>query len=46
MTHDPDVAARTDHCLLLRAGRLVAAGEPGEVLPGLLPDPAAWVSPR
>jgi zinc/manganese transport system ATP-binding protein len=33
VTHDPDVAARADHCLLLHAGRLVAAGDPREVLP-------------
>jgi zinc/manganese transport system ATP-binding protein len=31
-THDLDEALRADHCLLLREGRLVAAGPPEEVL--------------
>jgi zinc/manganese transport system ATP-binding protein len=33
VTHDPDVAARADHCLLLRDGRLVDEGPPAQVLP-------------
>jgi zinc/manganese transport system ATP-binding protein len=33
VTHDPDVAARADHCLLLREGRLAAEGPPATVLP-------------
>ena len=33
VTHDPAVAARADHCLLLRDGRLVREGLPREVLP-------------
>jgi zinc/manganese transport system ATP-binding protein len=32
VTHDPGVAARADHCLLLRDGRLVTEGSPPEVL--------------
>jgi zinc/manganese transport system ATP-binding protein len=33
VTHDPEVAARADHCLLLRDGRLVGDGPPTTVLP-------------
>ncbi|RFU84135.1 metal ABC transporter ATP-binding protein [Streptomyces triticagri] len=33
-THDLDSARSGDHCLLLRAGHLDAAGEPGAVLDG------------
>ncbi|OZM77562.1 ABC transporter [Pseudonocardia sp. MH-G8] len=33
VTHDPDVAAGADHCLLLRDGRLVGEGPPAQVLP-------------
>jgi zinc/manganese transport system ATP-binding protein len=32
VTHDPDVARRADHCLLLHEGRLVADGPPATVL--------------
>ncbi|MGW4798690.1 zinc ABC transporter ATP-binding protein AztA [Nonomuraea sp. NPDC004297] len=32
VTHDPDEAARADHCLLLHEGRLVAQGPPASVL--------------
>ncbi|MGW0249908.1 zinc ABC transporter ATP-binding protein AztA [Nocardia goodfellowii] len=35
-THDLDEAARADHCLHLRNGRLIAAGTPDEVLGGRL----------
>ncbi|MGW5455448.1 zinc ABC transporter ATP-binding protein AztA [Nocardia sp. NPDC003979] len=31
-THDPAEAARADHCLQLRDGRILAGGSPGEVL--------------
>lgn len=31
-THHLEAAARADHCLLLEAGRLIAAGSPGDVL--------------
>jgi zinc/manganese transport system ATP-binding protein len=33
VTHDPAAAARADHCLLLREGRLVAEGPPQDVIP-------------
>ncbi|WP_165978276.1 AAA family ATPase [Actinomadura darangshiensis] len=32
-THDPDAAARADHCLLLQNGRLLAEGVPDATLP-------------
>ncbi|MEJ3653199.1 zinc ABC transporter ATP-binding protein AztA [Actinomycetes bacterium KLBMP 9759] len=40
VTHDPHVAGRADHCLLLGAGRLVAAGDPTTVLTPAPPDQA------
>jgi zinc/manganese transport system ATP-binding protein len=33
VTHDPEAAARADHCLVLRDGHLVAAGAPSVALP-------------
>nr|WP_245788441.1 zinc ABC transporter ATP-binding protein AztA [Amycolatopsis marina] len=32
VTHDLEVARKADHCLLLRAGRLIGQGAPGETL--------------
>jgi zinc/manganese transport system ATP-binding protein len=33
VTHDPEAAARADHCLALRDGHLVGEGEPSVALP-------------